>query len=86
MTRTITLAVLAPVLLLGGCLSFGGEAPDSLLTLTPTATAPAGAGAAAASASAGAFFFLPMSEEDSHVACVDGPMTCHLAVFLTLLT
>ena len=52
MTRTITLAALAPVLLLGGCLSFGGEAPDSLLTLTPTATAPAGAGAAAAQGTA----------------------------------
>ena len=52
MTRTITLAALAPVLLLGGCLSFGGEAPDSLLTLTPTATAPAGAGDAAAQGTA----------------------------------
>lgn len=52
MTRTITLAALAPVLLLGGCLSFGGEAPDSLLTLTPTATAPAGAGAVAAQGTA----------------------------------
>ncbi|MFT6472453.1 MAG: cholesterol transport system auxiliary component, partial [Qipengyuania sp.] len=52
MIRTITLAALAPVLLLGGCLSFGGEAPDSLLTLTPTATAPAGAGAVAAQGTA----------------------------------
>ena len=36
------LAGLAPALLLGGCLSFGPDTPDSLLTLTPTATAPAG--------------------------------------------
>ena len=45
MKSTIKLAALAPALLLGGCLSFGGEAPDSLLTLTPTAMVPAGAGA-----------------------------------------
>ena len=44
MKSTIKLAALAPALLLGGCLSFGREAPDSLLTLTPVATAPAGAG------------------------------------------
>ena len=36
------LAGLAPALLLGGCLSFGPDTPDSLLTLTPTASAPAG--------------------------------------------
>ncbi len=46
MTRMTKLAALAPALLLGGCLSFGGEAPDSLLTLTPAATAPAGESAA----------------------------------------
>ena len=40
-----TFAVLAPALLLGGCISFGPDVPDSLLTLTPTATAPAGSGA-----------------------------------------
>ena len=33
MKSTIKLAALAPALLLGGCLSFGGEAPDSLLKL-----------------------------------------------------
>ncbi len=49
MTNAIKLAALAPVLLLGGCLSLGGEAPDSLLTLTPTSLAPAGSGASAAS-------------------------------------
>jgi len=47
MTRKITLAALAPALLLGGCVSFGGDAPDSLLTLTPSATAPAGVAAQA---------------------------------------
>ncbi|MCH2487831.1 MAG: ABC-type transport auxiliary lipoprotein family protein [Erythrobacter sp.] len=36
------LAGLAPALLLGGCLSFGPDTPESLLTLTPTASAPAG--------------------------------------------
>ncbi len=38
-------AGLAPLLLLGGCLSFGEDPPDSLLTLTPTATAAAGTAA-----------------------------------------
>ncbi|MBX7483205.1 ABC-type transport auxiliary lipoprotein family protein [Qipengyuania qiaonensis] len=47
MKSTVKLAALAPALLLGGCLSFGGDAPDSLLTLTPAATAPAGAGPSA---------------------------------------
>lgn len=44
MNNAFKLAALAPALLLGGCLSFGGDAPDSLLTLTPTASAPAGTG------------------------------------------
>jgi cholesterol transport system auxiliary component len=35
-------APLAAVLLLGGCISFGGEAPDQLIALTPAITAPAG--------------------------------------------
>ena len=52
MTRKITLAALAPALLLGGCVSFGGDAPDSLLTLTPSATAPAGVAAQGAQESA----------------------------------
>ena len=52
MTRKITLAALAPALLLGGCVSFGGDAPDSLLTLTPSATAPAGVAAQGAQGSA----------------------------------
>lgn len=33
---------LLPAMLLAGCISFGAEAPDQLLTLTPTASAPAG--------------------------------------------
>ncbi|WP_394269054.1 ABC-type transport auxiliary lipoprotein family protein [Qipengyuania sp.] len=41
-------AALAPALLLAGCLSFGPETPESLLTLTPTNTAPAGSGASSA--------------------------------------
>lgn len=52
MKSTIKLAALAPALLLGGCLSFGGEAPDSLLTLTPTTSAPAGTGGSGAQESA----------------------------------
>lgn len=52
MKSTIKLAILAPALLLGGCLSFGGDVPDSLLTLTPTATAPAGAGSSGTQGSA----------------------------------
>ena len=47
-----TLAILAPALLLGGCLSFGAEPPASLLTLTPTATAPAGTGGSSAAGTA----------------------------------
>ena len=42
MNRISALAVLAPALLLGGCLSFGEDPPESLLTLTPANTAAAG--------------------------------------------
>ena len=42
--KFMPLAVLAPALALAGCVSFGGEVPDSLLTLTPDTTAPAGSG------------------------------------------
>lgn len=42
--RTIRLAALAPVLMLVGCVSFGGEVPETLLTLTPDLSAPAGSG------------------------------------------
>ncbi|MFK4002898.1 ABC-type transport auxiliary lipoprotein family protein [Qipengyuania sp. NPDC077563] len=52
MTKFFKFATLAPALLLGGCISFGGDAPDSLLTLTPTATAPAGSGASSNSGTA----------------------------------
>ena len=52
MTRLSHFAILAPALLLGGCLSFGGEPPESLLTLTPTATAPAGSGGSSSAGTA----------------------------------
>src|SRR3546814_16515510 len=46
--RTIRLAALAPMmiaaLMLTGCVSFGGEVPENLLTLTPDLSAPAGSG------------------------------------------
>lgn len=42
----------AALLALSGCLSFGGETPESLLTLTSTATAPAGSGASGNAATA----------------------------------
>ena len=45
MNRVRPLALFASLLLLSGCISFGPETPESLLTLTPTATAPAGSGA-----------------------------------------
>ena len=68
MTNAIKLAALAPVLLLGGCLSLGGEAPDSLLTLTPTSLAPAGSGASAASDTALAIveFDVPKALDVTH--------------------
>ena len=44
MKSHLPFAVLAPALLLGGCLSFGSEPPASLLTLTPATMAPAGTG------------------------------------------
>lgn len=47
-----TAAILAPALLLGACVSFGGEPPESLLTLTPTAMAPAGTSASGSQATA----------------------------------
>ncbi|MBX7496727.1 ABC-type transport auxiliary lipoprotein family protein [Qipengyuania sp. 6B39] len=52
MIRITKFAALAPALLLGGCLSLGGEAPESLLTLTPSAMAPAGSGSQGAQGSA----------------------------------
>lgn len=52
MTRAKLLVLLAPAFALTGCISFGAEAPPSLLTLTPTASAPAGAGANGSAASA----------------------------------
>lgn len=43
------LLIAAPLLLaLGGCVSFGGEPPESLLTLSPAVTASAGPGAGSA--------------------------------------
>ena len=42
MTNSLRLAALAPVVLLAGCVSFGPEPPESLLTLTPATMAPAG--------------------------------------------
>ena len=42
--KNMRIAALAPALALAGCVSFGGEVPDSLLTLTPDMTAPAGSG------------------------------------------
>lgn len=41
--HAIRLAVLAPALLLSGCISLGSEPPESLLNLTAEARAPAGA-------------------------------------------
>jgi cholesterol transport system auxiliary component len=41
------LMALPLALALSGCISFGGEPPESLLTLSPAATAPAGPGVAA---------------------------------------
>ena len=52
MTKHFKFAILAPALLLGGCLSFGSEPPESLLTLTPTASAPAGTGGSSPAGSA----------------------------------
>jgi cholesterol transport system auxiliary component len=43
--RAKILASLAPALALAGCVSFGPDAPPSLLTLTSTASAAAGVGA-----------------------------------------
>jgi len=45
-------AIIAASLLLAGCVSFGGDVPDQLITLTPEETAPAGnfGGGTAASA------------------------------------
>lgn len=51
MNRITALAAMAPVLLLGGCLSLGGKVPESLLTLTPAATAAAGTVAQGSSSS-----------------------------------
>ena len=48
----IRLAALAPLAMLAGCISFGPDAPDNLLTLTPNATAPVGAGGSANSGTA----------------------------------
>ncbi|MBA4163856.1 MAG: ABC transporter [Erythrobacter sp.] len=42
--RTIRLAALVSTLMLAGCVSFGGEVPANLLTLTADMSAPAGSG------------------------------------------
>ena len=42
----------AALLALSGCISFGGDTPDSLLTLTSDASAPAGSGTSATAATA----------------------------------
>ena len=42
MNHSLRLACLAPAFLLAGCISFGPEPPESLLTLTPATMAPAG--------------------------------------------
>lgn len=42
--RTSRLAALASALMLAGCVSFGGEVPANLLTLTADTSAPAGSG------------------------------------------
>lgn len=47
---TRTFPALAALAALAGCVSFGSEPPESLLTLTPTAQAPAGSGAAGTAA------------------------------------
>lgn len=52
MNKHSVLAALGSVLLLGGCVSFGPEPPESLLTLTSTATAPAGVGTQGSQATA----------------------------------
>ncbi len=52
MSKFPALAALGSAFLLGGCVSFGAEPPESLLTLTPTATAPAGVGAQGSQATA----------------------------------
>ena len=52
MNKHLTFAILAPALLLGGCISFGEDPPESLLTLTPTASAPAGSGGSSTSGTA----------------------------------
>ncbi|WP_338445452.1 ABC-type transport auxiliary lipoprotein family protein [Pelagerythrobacter marensis] len=45
-----TFPALAALAALAGCVSFGSEPPESLLTLTPTAAAPAGSGASGSAA------------------------------------
>ncbi|MGI8943869.1 MAG: ABC-type transport auxiliary lipoprotein family protein [Qipengyuania sp.] len=52
MIKASRLATLLPAILLAGCLSFGEDPPESLLTLTPVVTAPAGTGASGTDASA----------------------------------
>ncbi len=41
--RACVAAALAALILLGGCISFGGKAPELLVALTPEKSAPAGA-------------------------------------------
>lgn len=45
MTKTKLLAAIASLAALSGCISFGSEPPEQLLTLTPSASIPAGAAA-----------------------------------------
>lgn len=52
MTRAKFLLCLAPAFALTGCISFGPDAPPSLLSLTLTAVAPAGSGSSGTTRSA----------------------------------
>ncbi len=52
MTKTKLLAAIASLAALSGCISFGSEPPEQLLTLTPSASIPAGAAAEGEAAAA----------------------------------
>lgn len=71
MNKHLILAALAPSLLLAGCVSFGAEPPESLLTLTPTATAPAGS---VSTANAGAALVLSEFETPASLSVTRVPV------------
>jgi cholesterol transport system auxiliary component len=75
--RGVSLGVVAPMLLvLGGCVSFGGgKAPESLLTLSPLASPPVGSGAMAGRETTGRAILVQLPDTPAKLDVLRLPVT-----------